>query len=221
MKQRDWIPSKESDRIAFFENWGRVVTSGQALQTTGWDASECAALTRTMYEARDAYNEYRAEPTQANCHLKDDAIKAAEEAIRKFANEKARFNPKVTHDILVQRGIPPADSDAHHTPAPVPKDGPEPYLEIDAAAPGVVRAHYKGAKPEGCKHCEISWCVSSDTPEKVGDMKDAHQDVFSRSPWEKKFDALPAGSHFHCALRWVLSGNRASPWSVVKSSVVS
>jgi hypothetical protein len=220
MSNTDWIDHRKFYRMRQYTVWRQTITK-QANQTNfGWPADACAALDNAFQAAFQADDAYNGTPTPGLQHVKEDADKAAEKALRVFAEEYVRFNHKVTHDVLIELGIRPADSDTSPTAPAVPEDGPEPQLEIDANAPGRVRVRYPGARPAGSVDCEIIWCFAPAPPDRAEEFPDAQFGSFTHNPWERTFGTVPVGSRFHCALRWAMSGNRSSPWSVVRSCVV-
>jgi hypothetical protein len=92
----NWIPSKESALIDLTKVW-QLKLLNQSLQTAyGWVAQECTRTVASLTAFVSAYDAYHSTPTHPNRMAKDIARETAKSAMRKFASERIRFNPKMT-----------------------------------------------------------------------------------------------------------------------------
>ncbi|MDR2031645.1 MAG: hypothetical protein LBP86_05200 [Azoarcus sp.] len=137
------------------------------------------------------------------------------EALRKFARERIRNNPKMTVAQREELGIFPPDT--HPTPAPVPERGPEVVMEIDAALVGWVFARYLGGKPSGVAWVEVAWEVSDTVITRAEAL--THREAIPHNPWKCNFSADEQGRTLYLAMRYATHGG-ASPWSAVHSVTI-
>jgi hypothetical protein len=211
----DWIPKREEEIVVLMGLWQSKLAD-TALQTAyGWVAEECgqtAAAIGTFLGARTAYS---AAPTKANHTEKEELKAAAVAAMRKFARERIRNNPKMNDGQKQELGVTVADKEP--SPVPVPDAGPEGEAEISAKSPGVVKVRYLGAKPYGVDRVEIAWVLSGaviDSPDLL-----TNKETFSRNPWEHTFGHDDRGKKLYYSLRY-LTKEGASHWSDVREVVI-
>ncbi|MDR0717542.1 MAG: hypothetical protein LBF50_09010 [Azoarcus sp.] len=214
-KNVNWIPGREDALVDLMSIW-QVKLPNASLQTAyGWIAAECTATVAAIAAFLSARTAYQAAPTKANYTQKEETKKTAVEALRKFARERIRNNPKMTHAQRQELGVTVPDPEP--TPVPVPDKGPESEAETSAQSPGVVKVRYVGAKPYGVDRVEIAWVLADtpvDSPEQL-----PNKESFPRNPWERTFGHEDRGKKLHYALRY-LTKEGASHWSDVREAVV-
>jgi hypothetical protein len=212
---KSWLPRREDALANLIAIW-QVKLATTSLQTAyGWVAAECTATIATMTAFLTARAAYQNVPAHPNHTAKAEARAAAEEAMRKFARERVRYNNKMTDAQREELGVPTRDPEP--TPVPVPVDGPASTIETSAKAPGVVRVRYVGPKPYGVDWVEIAWGVS-DTPIKTAELL-PHTETFSHNPWERLFDDGERGRRLYYALRY-RTKEGPSHWSDVRDVLV-
>lgn len=214
-KREDWIPTQEEKLVYLMAVWQAKLADG-ALQTAyGWPTDECTQTKTAMTAFTDARAAYQTAPTKANRTEKDELKKAAVDAMRKFARERIRNNPKMNDGQKQELGV--TVSDREPSPVPVPDAGPDSEAVISAREPGVVKVRYLGAKPYGVDRVEIVWSVSDtviDSPDQL-----ANNETFSRNPWERTFASADRGKKMYYSLRY-LTKEGASHWSDVREVVI-
>jgi hypothetical protein len=187
-----------------------------ALQTAyGWVATECTATIAAITAFLAARAAYQAAPTKANLIQKEESKKTAVEALRKFARERIRNNPKMTDAQREELGVNTPDPEP--TPVPVPDKGPESTAETSARVPGVVKVRYSGAKPYGVDRVEIAWALSDapiDSPELL-----PNKESFPHNPWEHTFGHDERGKKLYYSLRY-LTKEGPSHWTEVREVIV-
>jgi hypothetical protein len=213
--RKDWIPKREDALVDLMAIWQTKLPNASLQTAYGWVAVECTATVAAITTFLTARTAYQAAPTKANHTQKEETKAAAVEALRKFARERIRVNPKMTHAQRQELGVPTPD--AEPTPIPVPQIGPESVAETSARIPGVVKVRYTGAKPYGVDRVEIGWSLADapiDSPEQL-----SNKESFSRNPWERTFGHDERGRKMYYALRY-LTKEGVSHWTEVREVVV-
>jgi hypothetical protein len=213
--RQDWIPTREEKLIELMTVW-QMKLADSALQTAFlWPTNECAAVQNGIPAFLSARTAYQGAPTRANRTGKDDAKKAVVDAIRRFARERVRNNPKMTDPQKQELGV--TVSDREPSPVPVPVAGPDSEADISAKSPGVVRVRYLGAKPYGVDQIEIAWALAAapvDSPDQL-----VNHETFPRNPWEHTFGHEDRAQKMYYSLRY-LTREGASSWSDVREVIV-
>ncbi|MDR2260271.1 MAG: hypothetical protein LBE06_04920 [Azoarcus sp.] len=211
----DWLPAREQDLIDLIAVW-QVKLANQSLQTAyGWIASECTTTVAALTAFLTARATYQSTPTHPNRLAKDGAKKTAIAAMRKFAAERIRNNPKMTEAQRDELGV--RTRDPVPTPVPVPAEGPESRIEISAHAPGQVKVYYEGAKPYGVIAVDIAYGVPDAPVERADDLP--HRDSFTRNPWTYAAQSGERGKNFYYALRW-RTNEGVSAWTEQSREVI-
>jgi hypothetical protein len=213
--RQDWVPAPEEKLIELMAVWQDKLANATLQYTYSWPADECTAVRSALTAFTNARAEYQAAPTGANRTEKDEMKKAAIDAMRKFARERVRNNPKMNDGQKQELGV--TVSDKEPSPVPGPDAGPEGEADISAKSPGVVKVRYLGAKPYGVDRVEIAWLVSDtmiDSPDQL-----TYHETFSRNPWEHTFGHGDRGKKMYYSLRY-LTREGASSWSEVREVVI-
>jgi hypothetical protein len=211
----DWIPTQEDKLAELMMNWQGKLADVTLQGDYGWVAAECTETAAAIAAFLNARTAYQAAPTKANHTEKEEFKKSAVEAMRKFARERVRNNPKMNDGQRQDMGVNVAD----HEPSPVqpPDEGPDGEAEISAKSPGVVKVRYLGAKPYGVDRVEIAWNFSAgpvDSPDLL-----TNKETFSRNPWEHTFGHDDRGKKMYYSLRY-LTKEGESHWSDVREVIV-
>ncbi|MDR2633768.1 MAG: hypothetical protein LBC51_09145 [Treponema sp.] len=214
-KRMDWIPTREEKLLALMAVW-LVKLADTTLQAAyDWVAAECAAVIAAINAFLSARAAYQEAPTKANHTEKEELKKTAVEAMRKFARERVRFNPKMNDGQKQDVGVNATDTEP--TPVQPPDAGPESEAYISAQSPGVVKVRYLGAKPYGVDRIEIAYAVSPtpiDSPDQL-----PLKETFSRNPWEHTFGHEERAKKMYYSLRY-LTKDKASHWSDVREVII-
>jgi hypothetical protein len=150
---------------------------------------------------------------------KNDAKKAAKQALRPFINQYLRF-PPVTDEDRTAMGIP--NHDPHPTPVPTPGDIPE--VEAQTPLPRVLRFRFRRAnmkrwgKPKDVHGMELVWLVSGTPPAKLADL--VHSAFATRSPLELTFDEDERGKRLYYAVRWETGTVKKGKFSEIYSAII-
>jgi hypothetical protein len=214
-KTQSWLPTREDALAVLMAVWQTRLANAASQSAYGWVAAECTATVASITAFITARDTYHATPTKANRDMKEEARKNAVAAMRKFARERIRFNPKMNTAQREELGIRP--SDPVPTPVPTPVKGPESVAETIPHTPGLVKVRYLGPKPYGVERIEIAWAISEtpiDSPELL-----LNRDSFPHNPWEHTFGAEARGKRLYYSLRYITREN-ASPWSGVEEAVI-
>jgi hypothetical protein len=213
--RKDWVPTQEEKLIELAAFWEVKLADTSLQNAYSWPADECAAAGDVLAAFPAARSAYRLVPTEANRIAKDEARAAAVDALRKFARERIRNNPKMSDPQKQELGV--IVSDREPSPVPVPDAGPESDAVISAREPGVVKTRYLGAKPYGVDRIEIAWLVS-DTPVDGPDQLTVRE-TFTRNPWSHTFGHDCRGRRLYYSMRYLTKGG-ASNWSDVREVVI-
>jgi hypothetical protein len=212
---KDWLPSREQDLVELMAIWQTKLANAATQTAYGWVATECTATIATITAFTTARSTYQTAPTHANQLVKESAKKAAIAALRKFAAERIRNNPKMNEGQREELGVPTRDPEP--TPVPVPKNGPESVTATSSHAPGLVEIRYLEAKPYGVDLVEIAWSASDapiDDPAAL-----PHTDTFAHNPWRHTFAGADRGRKLYYSLRYVTKEGK-SAWTEVKEVIV-
>jgi hypothetical protein len=221
---RDYIPDKD----AAFDNWFRFLNQYVDEKCGG----NFPAWTHIPPEARNvmsglystwytAYEPTLKPHTPVDTAAKNNAKKAAKDAIRPFVNQYLRF-PPVSNEDRIAMGI--RNRDQHPTPVKPPEKGPS--YSIVQMGPGLLGIIYrngengrKGSKPPGVRCARIYYGVF-DTPP-------ANQEALPASVWATRcphavrFRESDRGERAYFALKWeIQKENGESGWSEIVSELV-
>jgi hypothetical protein len=195
--------------------WQTRLASSASQTAYGWVASECTATVAVLTAFVTAYTTYQATRTRGNHDLKEEAKNTAVAAMRKFANERIRFNAKMNTSQQEELGIFPRDPEP--TPVPVPREGPEGRTESSSHAPGEMIVEYLKAKPRGVISVDIAHGVLAQAVDDAEALP--HRDSFTHNPWV--YHAAPGerGKTFYYALRY-RTNEGVSAWSEIRSAII-
>ncbi|MDR2259811.1 MAG: hypothetical protein LBE06_02530 [Azoarcus sp.] len=145
--RNDWIPTREGDLLDLIALWQPRLTNAATQAAYGWVAQECTATNTTLTAFLTARTAYETSKTHINRLAKDRAKKDAIAAMRKFANERIRFNTKMPETAREEMGIHARDT----TPTPVPPPTAQAEADIDILGVHLLALHLHavpGAPPD-------------------------------------------------------------------------
>ncbi|MDR2259959.1 MAG: hypothetical protein LBE06_03295 [Azoarcus sp.] len=211
----DWIPHREDALANLVAVWQTRLANAASQTAYGWVAAECTTTVATLTAFMTARAAYQGTRTKGNHDLKEEARKAAIAAMRKFANERIRFNAKMNTSQREELGVFPRDPEP--TPVPVPRDGPGSRTKISSLAPGKVEVEYLKARPRGIIAVEIAFGALDAPVESAEDLP--HRDAFTRNPWVYTCAHGERGKKLFYALRY--RGNEGvSAWSDIRDVII-
>jgi hypothetical protein len=105
----DWIPHKEADLVKLIAVWDAKLASTANRAAFAWETSDCVNTQVAMAKFTDALAKYTDDPTQTNRIDKDEAMAIAISAMRVFAGDRVRKNPRMSVSQKLEMGVGPED----------------------------------------------------------------------------------------------------------------
>ncbi|MDR3276800.1 MAG: hypothetical protein LBT11_06305 [Treponema sp.] len=220
----DWLPRREQDLLDLMKHWTEWLDDTAKQTAFGWDPAACTVVTDQITGFRTARAAYQDDDSTENRIARDNARKAAEGAMRTFATEAVRNNPKMKDEDKYYLGVRVADKIS--TPAPKPETWPVSHYDLNTPRQiGVTsRDSESGRKamPQGVRWIEHTWMVikpGDPLPSPLPNIKDFDQfETWTRpsKPCVLPFtENLRRGAIAHTS-RWVNTHSNPGPWAPIE-----
>jgi hypothetical protein len=201
-----WVPQALLEFAAFCKKWKAVLENAANVSAFGWvQAAVTACLTAitAFLAALDAWTEDDSSMKKA---LRDDAHKAAEQAIEHFAAYQVRYNELMTEtEKLELLGVR-----TRHPGHPINVPGTVPELSTRPGHIGQVIVDYKDlgsehwGKPDKVHCIEIRWAFLDHPPVDI-EAELFNSDVDTSHPFKKTFKEEDRGKTVYFAGRWEIA----------------
>jgi hypothetical protein len=203
---KHWIPQALLAFAEFCKKWKAALETSAYVTAFGWvqqAVTACLAAIDAFLAALDAWE---VDDSSMKKALRDDARKAAEEAIEHFAAYSVRYNENMTeiqkYEILGVR--------TRHPGHPINVPGTVPELSTRPGHIGQVIVEYKdlGAehwgKPDKVHCIEIRWAFLDHPPVDI-EAELFNSEVDTSHPFKKTFKEEDRGKTVYFAGRWEIA----------------
>jgi hypothetical protein len=210
MPHKDWIPTKEQDRLEMMNTWKEGLANPVYKTQFGWPEGEITALTDLIEKAQSAHANYVADNSSARKITKDRTMKDAIAGIRDFARSFIRFNKKMSPEYKIVFGI--SELDREPTPAGTPQTRPN-ISEVKALGGCGVEIRFQDettsasrAIPEAYNGAVLCYCWG---PEKINDIRQLiHSELMTRHIWRLDLPPEAEGAWLSLAACWQSGGDK-------------
>jgi hypothetical protein len=222
-KDKDFIPRKDADYTAYFENIERIVdmrTHGSNPQWTHIPQAKAEALTETLNGWKNAYRPTLSPHTPEATREKNRVRASSEKYLRHFINQYLRYADEVSDMDRDLCGVP--NEDPIRTPVETPVTSPAFGVEI--AGPGRLRIRIhpedttRAAIPYGYHGAVVYWKILDHRPQDADEL--THSELATRSLHTLYFKESDWGKKVYIALRWENESGREGPPSPIQESVI-
>ncbi|MDR2260130.1 MAG: hypothetical protein LBE06_04180 [Azoarcus sp.] len=234
---QDWIPTTETGLTDLMAVWATKLANTSLQTAYGWIAAECTATTATFTAFNTAYAAYHAAPTQPNRLAKDTARKTAIAAMRKFAAERIRNNPKMTPAQRLELNVRTIDT----TPTPVPPPTAQAEADITYPGPHQLKLHlhpladtppdphnsdygyrvYFGVMPPGGAGVEAATSVKRELMKPPASGNELPHSRFTRRQSDIfDFEQTDSGKTAYFCIRFENAKGEPGPWGPMLSAVI-
>ncbi len=209
----DYLPSKDSDALAWMINFSTKITASPATyQVTAADAAAIATAVNG-FDAALTIVQDPALKTEVSVATKDDTRTSAEQICRAYAGQ-IKVNLGVSDPAKISIGVPPPNTERN--PIDVPDTSP--ILSVIAATPGAHTVRYSdsftpdsAAKPFGAANMQVFVAIAE---EAASDPTQAtFYGAFTRNPVVVAFAAPDNGKQATYFARWTSRKGDTGPWS--------
>jgi hypothetical protein len=187
-----WLPDGEQDLVDLCKKWKIGLNDAAAITSFGWKQADVSTALTTVDGFLTARDAYELDNSTNNRMLKDDAKKAAKDAMRDFARYSIRFNRLMSREQKLYYGVRTADPKP--SPTPAPNSYPEAEADTSVIRQVTIRfwdsATKRRAKPHGVHGAEIRWAILDHVPASVNEL--IHSSFDTASPFTLVFDAPEA-----------------------------
>ena len=219
MKNRDFLPYKDNDLLAWCTNFLAILAS--ILPRIEFPAEVHAALTALLNTFKTKLGIAEAPATRTKTAVKDKnlARKALKKETRQAVKEHLNFNHRVTEIDRENLGLPiyKTTRDA----APVATTFP--WVQVIVNLIRHLTFDFGGeetskAKPEGQHGMELAGQIGGEKPANVRALKLSYFDT--HTPLVIEFEEEDRGKTFWYAVRWENTTGQKGPWSDIRSALI-
>jgi hypothetical protein len=219
----DFVPRKDADFTAFFENLERMVdanTHGPNPPWTHIPQEAASGFSEALGRWKDAYVPTLSPHIPEATHEKNRVRASSEKYFRHFVNQYIRYSDEVTDQERDQAGVP----NPHRTRARVKRPEDSPAFTVEVAGPGMLRirlhqeASARTAIPPGYGGAVIYRKILDKRPAGPEALTESglatssiHTLYFGESDWGKKV---------YISLCWQTKSGLLGPPSPIQESVI-
>jgi hypothetical protein len=206
MAKRNWIPQAFLSFVEFCKKWKAVLANSEYLTAFGWIQQAVTTCLNAIAAFLTAVDTWEATDSSMNKALRDDARKAAEEAIEHFAAHQVRYNEQMTetqkYELL---GVL-----TRHPGHPIKVPGTVPELSARAGHICQVIVNYRDlgskhwGKPDKVHCIEIRWAFLDHPPTDI-ETELTNSAVDTRHPFYITFKEEDRGKTVYFAARWEIN----------------
>jgi hypothetical protein len=106
---KDWLPTNDLKLAKLIGVWDVKLSSTANRTAFAWDSTDCANTQANMAKFTDALEKYQHDPTRSKRIDKDEAKEIAKTAMRLFAGDRIRKNPRMSVVQKLEMGVGPRD----------------------------------------------------------------------------------------------------------------
>jgi hypothetical protein len=224
MTHNDWIKRSDPEFADQGDKWALVLADVAKQTAFGWDTTTCAEVGAKLAAFTVARTAYLSDNSTENRIIRDNARAAAVSAMRLFASQFVRNNPKVRDEDKFFLGVRIPDKTS--TPSAIPDTMPLSHYDLNTPRQvGVTsedsESHHK-AMPEGVRWIEHTWLVfkpGETIPEPLPDIITFDQFETWTRPSEPCIlhftEGLRRGAIAHTS-RWVNTRSEPGPWAPIE-----
>jgi hypothetical protein len=218
MANRDYLPRKDSELVAWSANFDTVL----AANAQAWEIPS-----QEVSDLKNAADTFATLHAQADSPAKNAVIVAEKNAARKVLTEKIRTmvnfrlkNPVITDAQRISLGLHVRDTT--YTPIPIPATRPELDIIVLDVRRLAVAFHDQlsgnKAKPYGVNGAVIVYAVLAEPPADPDAL--TRSVLATRTPHVLEFTEEERGKTVYVAICWQNEKGEKGPWSEIESAIV-
>ena len=219
MNNRDFIPRKDNDFLAWVVNFLAILAS--ILPRIQFPSDVYATLTALLdtFKAKLAIAEAPSTRTKTTVLAKNKARKTLEKELRQAVGEYLTRNHLVEDDDRNNLGLPIHKTTRDEAPVATTY----PWVLVVPYLIRYLRFDFGGeetskAKPEGQHGMELAGLVGGEKPANVHVLTRSYFDT--NSPLTIEFEEEERGKTFWFAVRWENNNGKKGPWSEIQSALI-
>jgi hypothetical protein len=200
-----WVPRALLEFVEFCKKWKTVLTNSEYLAAFGWIQLAVTKCLDAIAAFLTALDTWEANDSSLNKALRDDALKAAEDAIEHFAAHQVRYNETMSETQKLELlGVR-----TWHQGHPIAVPGTVPELSPRAGHVCQVIVDYRDqgsthwGKPAKVHCIEICWAFLDHPPKDVKEL--TNSEVDTSHPFKKTFGEEDRGKTVYFAGRWEIN----------------
>jgi hypothetical protein len=215
-----WLPTGEQNLVDLCKRWKAGLEKPANVTAFEWKQAEAAGVLDKIEGFLTEREVYEGDNSTKNRLAKDEAKKAAEHAMRNFANTSIRYNSLIPPEEKLVYGIRPVD----HTATPVAAPETYPEADPDTSVLRQVTIHFwdnvtkKRGKPRGVHGAEIRWAILDHEPASEDEL--TNSDFDTATPLTLKFNESQRAKRLYFCLRWETTTNLKGPFGEIYSAVI-